>query len=411
MKRLNLFFVMFCIAITLGLAGPVAAADVPAPGTVINKSNIDQYKEFFPEFWIDAFKTGYGFIAPLSITIEETRSNPFPEEVMRASEANKGKYSVDEDGYIVGGPSEEISGFPFPDIKPEDPGFVTKLMWNFDYRYQFDDQRGNFMNLEKRLGSNCSVSQVDSFQISFQGRMFDDPKPLYKTAQNYRSANFIRNTAPPVQRNFITLLIRYIDQKAADTTYLYLPSMRRVLRGEAGERSTPIMSSTQAPDDFASGFAGRIPEFTYELVADTQVIGQAIGTWSYTSMKDIGTPELIPVEPAGWQVRDVYVVDVTSKSAKYPQSKKRIWLDKETMINLYACAWDRAGKLWKIWQTPHMAIPNQSKAGSTIPYFPGMLGIDLQLGYGVQMFSDWQQNGQGVTDNDISISAIRKIGR
>ncbi len=406
MKTLALLTVMaFCL-------GAVASAqDLPAPGTVINKSNIDQYKDLFPDFWYEAFTTGYGFIEPLNVKMEETKSNPYPEEVMIASAANKGKYDIDTEGYITGGPYEEISGFPFPDISPDDPQFATKIMWNYDYRYMFDDQRSNFMNLEKRLGSKCASSVVESFQISFQSRMFDDPKPLYKTAQNYRKANFIRNMFPPVQRNFITLLIRYIDQKAADTTYLYLPSMRRVLRGEAGERSTPIMSSTQAPDDFEGGFAGRIPEFTYELVADTKVIGQANATWNYTKMKDVGTPDLIPVEPDGWQVREVYVIDILPKNEKYPQSKKRIWMDKETMSNLYACAWDRAGKLWKIWQAPQYGIANQSKPGTTIPYFPGMLGIDLQLGYGVQMFADWVQNGQGITENDISIAAIRKVGR
>ncbi len=387
------------------------ALDLPAPGTVIDKSNIDQYKNLFPDFWYDAFTTGGGFIEPLSIKVEETKSNPYPAEVMNASAANNGKYSIDAGGYITGGSYEEIKGFPFPDISPDDPQFVTKIMWNYDYRYMFDDQRCTFMTLEKRLGNKCSASVVDSFQISFQNRLFDDPKPLYETAQNYRKANFIRSMFPPVQRNFITLLIRYIDQKAADTTYLYLPSMRRVLRGEAGERSTPIMSSTQAPDDFEGGFAGRIPAFTYELVADTKVIGQANATWNYTKMKDIGALDFIPVEPDGWQVREVYVIDILPKDEKYPQSKKRVWMDKETMNNLYACAWDRAGKLWKIWQTPQYAIANQSKPGATIPYFRGMLGIDLQLGYGVQMFADWTQNSQGVTESDISIAAIRKIGR
>ncbi len=411
-KTFVLVVCTICLMLTTGLVGGAVAADLPAPGTVINKANIDQYKDLFPEFWLDAFATGYGFIKPLSIVINDGHTNnPMPKPFMDATKLNKGKYSIDAEGYITGGPYEDIVGYPFPELDPADPQYVHKIMWNYDYKYNFDDQKSKFMNFEKRIGSNVSISEVESFQVSFQSRMYMDPKPLYETAQGYRSANLIRNMAPPVQRNFITLLIRYIDQKASDTTYLYLPSMRRVLRGEAGERSTPIMSSTQAPDDFNGGFAGRIPEFTYELVEETQVIGQSRPTWNYSAMIKKDEKEYIPVEPEGWEVRDVWVIDILPKNEKYPQSRKRIWLDKQTMINLYACAWDRAGKLWKIWQCPHKPYPNSAAPGETIPYYPGMLGLDLQLGYGTQMFADWTMNGVGVTDADISVAALRKLGR
>ena len=173
------------------------------------------------------------------------------------SAKNKGKYSIDSEGYIAGGDYASIAGFPFPDLDPDDKDFAIKLMWNYDYRYKCDAMHSEFMNFQKRRGESVNISTVESWQLQFQNRLYLDPKPLYETKNGLRQINFLRNLYPPVQKNFMTLLVRYIDQKAADATFLYLPSLRRTLRGEAGERSTPIQSSTQAPDDFEGGFAGR----------------------------------------------------------------------------------------------------------------------------------------------------------
>ncbi len=401
----------FLIILMVLCFGAVASAqNLPKPGDRIDKSNADQYKDLFPEFWMDAFYTGFdGMIKPLSINIKDRTSNPMPQPFMDATALNKGKYSIDAEGYIAGGPEKDIVGYPFPDLDKSDPQFIQKFMWNFDYKYTLDDGRGRFFNFEKRKGSPVSVSYVENSLINFQSRLYDDPKPVYETAQGYRNANLLRNLAPPVQRNFLTLLIRYIDQRAADTTYLYLPSMRRVLRGEAGERSTPIMSSTNAPDDFM-GFSGRIPEFAYELIGEQNAIGLADAQMDYDSLKDKDiNPDYLPVDMEGWEVRDVYVIGITPKNPKYPQGRKVIWVDKETMTCLYSAAWDRAGKLWKVWQVPISKEENHS-GPHTIPYATN-LGIDLQLGYATNMVCTWTLNGQGITDADISIAAMRKLGR
>jgi len=400
----------FCVLLCMCFAAPAFAQEVlPQPGTTIDKSNIDTYKNLFPDFWLDAFETGLGgFIAPLSITIKETESNPMPKEFLAASELNKGKYSIDPEGYIAGGPAEEIVGYPFPDLDESDPQFVQKLMWNYDYKYTMDDMKGKFINYQKRKDSAMNISEVENILISFQGRLFDDPKPLYDTPQKYRNANLMNVIYPPVQKNFLTLLIRFTGQKEQDTTYVYLPTMRRVLRGEAGQRSTPINSSTQAPDDFF-GFSGRIPDFTYELIAEQKAVGMVDAKWNYENMKGKDIGDLIPIETDGWEVREVYVIAITPKDDKYPQGKKIIWIDKETMTGLYAAAWDRAGELWKVWQIPNCKLKNNSGEG-TSPYATNF-GIDLQLGYCVQMVSTWNLNGIGIKASDVSTAAMRKMAR
>jgi hypothetical protein len=108
-------------------------------------------------------------------------------------------------------------------------------------------------------------------------------------------------------------------------------------------------------------------------------------------------------------IKDVYVIDIVPKDEKYPQGRKRIWVDKETCWPYYAAAWDRAGALWKVWQTAVSVEPMNS--GGTVPRMTGMLGLDIQLGYGVQMFADYEINGNNLTEADVSVSAMRKIAR
>jgi hypothetical protein len=282
-------------------------------------------------------------------------------------------------------------------------------MWNFDYRYLGDDVKSKLLNFEKRLGASTNMSVVQGYQISYLGRIFDDPKPLYETKNDLRYVQMLQVTHPPVQKNTITLLIRYADQTKPDDTYIYLPSMRRVLRGEAGQRSTPINSSVNAPDDFNT-FAGRIPEFTYTLVGEQKIVALANAQETYSSMKDAKTASgNMPVETENWMVKDVYVIDIVPKDDKYPQGKKRVYMDKEHLMIYYSASWDRAGALWKVWCSS--VTPHKMTSGGTMPYLMGILSLDIQLGYGNNMFSDWLINGNGYTEADASTSAMRRLAR
>jgi hypothetical protein len=105
-------------------------------------------------------------VEPLKITIQATSSNPAPKPFLEATAKNKGKYSIDSDGYIAGGDYKDIVGFPFPDLTPDDKDFAIKFMWNFDYRYKLDDMYAMFLNYEKRKGEPTVLSTVDHGSFS-----------------------------------------------------------------------------------------------------------------------------------------------------------------------------------------------------------------------------------------------------
>ena len=388
----------------------VASAQTPAlnPGDVISGQNIEQYKAMFPDFFLEAFTTGWELIPPISVTVTAAIPNPTPKSYQDLSERNHGKYSLGADGHIVGGDDGRIVGFPFPDLKRDDPDFALKFMWNYDYRYTCDDQRYEFVNFSKRKGETASYERLAGYKVYFIGRLADDPKPIYETQNALRSVDLFKGIYPPSQRNFGNLLGRYLDPRKSDFTYMYLPSMRRVLRGEAGERSTPIMSSTNAPDDFA-GFDGKTAEFKYSFVGEQKVLGIRHSKMTLDSLGDPDRISDIPVEKENWEPVDTYIFDITSKRESYPQSRKRIYVAKENYRILYAAAWDRAGSLWKVWlitQAPY-ALSNGEEATEQ----QTMLGLDIQLGYVCQTVFNFSDNGQKLTEADCTVSALRKMGR
>ncbi len=272
-----------------------------------------------------------------------------------------------------------------------------------------DADNYKYTNFSRRKGEEITISDVTARQLLYQNRMFTDPVPNLWTDSGWRSINFMRALSPTSLRNMITNLVRFKEQRKSDLTYIYMPTMRRVLRGEAGQRATQVGGSTQAPDDFNGAFAGRIPTFTYKYIGKKAIValGQAQVTYSKFT-KDMNY-DYFYIEEDNWELRDVYIIDVFSKDPTYPQGRKRLWIDKETCFALYSCAWDRSGAIWKVWQTA--VCPVEMNNGGTFPYMRGMLGVDIQLGYGVQMIADWNFNGNGVRETDVNVSAMRRVAR
>ena len=188
---------------------------------------------------------------------------------------------------------------------------------------------------------------------------------------------------------------------------MYLPSMRRVLRVEAGQRSTPIQGSVAAVDDF-SGFFGRVPEFTYTFVKEQKILAIMDSRFTGPVARNWKKGEL-PFPYEGYQVRDAYVVDIRPKDPKYPQSRKRVYIDKESLWIPYAVAWDRAGKLWKVWF--NYLKTQTTPSGEKYIAMDGQFGVDIQFGIANSYAADLHFNNNKYAYEDFLPSALFKLGR
>lgn len=383
--------------------------EMPKPGEVIDKSNYKKYAHLIPEELYAGFENGWGgFWKPISLKVVETKPASQPKRFLAYSEKNRGKYTLDKDGFIAGG--YDYEGLPFPGVGPDDKDFATKFMWNFTYRYMRDDWVGPMLAYSKRKGEKVFFNVSDEIIVSFVSRMYDEPKPKMKNPVGLQYAEWIRYTEPVNLRNFQMLIYRYLDPKKSDDTYLYLPTMRRVLRGEAGQRSTPLQGLITALDDF-QGFDGRIPEFTYQLVKEQKLLAVADSKMNIELVKKMQaqTGKELVFDSDNWEVRDVYVIEIKAKDPKYPQSKTRIYIDKENPTIYHTASWDRAGKPWKFWNFAFAKRPVAD--GDTASSIEHNFGLDVQFGYGQTITLDFKLNGHGFRYNDVMPSAMTKRGQ
>jgi len=144
------------------------------------------------------------------------------------------------------------------------------------------------------------------------------------------------------------------------------------------------------------------------LVKEQKVLAVADSRMTLEIAKKWKKSEL-PVDTDGYELRDVYVIDIKPKDAKYPQSRKRIYLDKETLWVTYAIAYDRAGKVWKIWLLDTKSYP--VGPGQQFAYINGFIGVDAQFGIASQLVSDIAANKDNFTYADVTPQALLKRAR
>ena len=397
--------IAIAVVFSLMLTGYVSGQALPKAGETIDKTNYKKYAHLFPDEFLRGFEDGWGVMKPISIKVSDTKPAPIPKDYKAFSEKNKGKYQVDAQGMITGNYSSE--GLPFPDVAKGDKDLATKVMYNFQFRYMWDDLLMGSVLVEQRKGEPVRFSAMDMPQAYFLNRMVEAPKPKLDNPGGLLKTLLIHFTAPESQKNTMTLTYRSADLKKVDETYVYMPTMRKVIRGEAGQRSTPVVGSIQSLDDFY-GFDGKAKDFTYTLVKEQKVLAIVDTKMNAAIAQARKTDLAFPTD--NWEVRDVYVIDIKAKDPKYPQSKKRIWLDKENMtLSYFAVAWDKAGKPWKVffsdWQTYPMGGGEKSFANQ------GSFAVDLQFGMVSYIATKLKINGNKYTYNDFTTAALQARAR
>lgn len=411
-KRILVLFAVYLVSCLL-FTSLSFGQEMPKPGDVIDKSNYKSYKHLFPEELATAFETGFnGILAPISMKVVGSTQISTPKIYQEYSAKNKGKYSLDARGDIT--PTFNAEGLPFPDLKASDKDFPIKFMWNYNFRYFFDDDfdKSTGGSYTKRRGEPVIWNVSEQSVVYFKNRMVLDPKPNLENPVGLYKAHVFHTLLPESGRNTITLSYRFVDLSKPDSVYVYLPSMRRVLRAEAGQRSTPVLGSTQALDDFY-GFDGRIPEFTYTLVGEQRALVLATNTKFTPEMARNWKKGEEPWPQGDFEIRDVYVIDIKAKSSKYPQSRKRCYIDKETFNSYYTMAWDRAERLWKVLVFGYKPYPLPGGDQAQFLQFAG--SADIQFGmvssFPADSFYIGKINNNHFTYNDVSPASLIKRGR
>ena len=106
----------FGIAV-LAMSIPLASAEMPPPGTVITKDNMDKYKEvMFPslEYFV---RNG------MEIPVIEYQKYEWPPAYKEATEKYSGQVTLSADGRDV---QNYVAGSPFPNLTPPATASVSR---------------------------------------------------------------------------------------------------------------------------------------------------------------------------------------------------------------------------------------------------------------------------------------------
>ena len=107
--------------LTVAMSATVARAEPPAPGKLIDRSNLDIYSPYMPAALKFAIAHG------LKARIAATSRIDWPVGFQQATEKYSGQASLDEHDTI----QNYIAGMPFPLISANDPKAATKIAYNW----------------------------------------------------------------------------------------------------------------------------------------------------------------------------------------------------------------------------------------------------------------------------------------
>lgn len=325
-------------------------------GTVINKDNVDQFKDALDAGMYMVVKNGW-----YQIKVGETLSFPNPKGYVEATRKNLNKTKL-------GGKTGEIEGFaggrPFPEEpSASDPRAGEKVAWNFKYGTNWGDNAAIYPFYWKYR--NMSTGQLErtikfNFHLlNFKHRTDHAPMPeITPNPANLYRAIYAQVLEPQDLKNTQLLIQKYEDDTKFDDAYLYLGFQRRVRRLAAGQVTDAFLGSDLMIEDF-EGYESRVSDMQWKFVGtknllmpyykhnDMKLTDEFKDPDGYRYVSFTGQGECFP--DITWQLRKVHIVEAVPVNPAHPVSKRVMHFDAQVYGASRTLVYDRKGELWKSW--------------------------------------------------------------
>ncbi len=359
------------------------------PGTVINKSNADTFKQVLDPANYQLIKDGW-----FEITVGPTFDFPNPMSYIEAT--RKGAPNVK-----LGAKPGEISGFvagrPFPEEpKTSDPRAGEKLAWNFRYGLNWGDNSSlgpfywKYINAE--TGKIERTTNFDSFFLNFKHRISNPPIPEItpNPGQLFR-AIYARVNEPQDLKNTQLLIQRYEDDLKRDDAYLYLGFQRRVRRLATGQTTDSFLGSDLMIEDF-EGYNGRISDMKWTFLGTKNILMPYYKHNEVALTDEYKSPDGYKYVAYGgkggcmqqitWQLRKVYELQVEPLDPSHPISKRVLYLDAQVYGASRSMIFDRKGDLWKTFTIgkahPDFHLPVNKGSGIALDDSVSMIDVQAK---------------------------------
>lgn len=280
------------------------------------------------------------------------------------SQANAGRFRTGALGEILDKATDNqppyVLGTPFPDIDAKDPAAAVKIVWNYFYAFWY-------------FGNIHAESQVNWIgPTALERRSDQDVRFFYydgvpeaerpANPQNFLTQQLIVVKTPADLQGTAALTWRYRDAEKRDSTWTFVPALRRVRAVSPANRSDGFLGSDMAQDD-GQFFDGKPEDFEWRLqgeqdalrlseetnlkgVSKSDWIAQGNGFWravwpdlpflGYMDPKWTGVA-WAPTGAASVSKRRFWVVEGVPRDKYYLFGKIELYID---TIN-YQGAWNR----------------------------------------------------------------------
>lgn len=345
------------VAASAPLASRVRADDLK-PGTVLDSSTAAAAKDLLPPEILAHYEKN-DYVNPI-VDWPESKFN-WPEDFQAASKKNEGKYVLAKDGSILDKESQKqppyIFGFPFPNLDTQDPEAGAKAIWNFFYRTWY-------------FGNLLAESQVNMINPGALERRLDvvvyfkyfDGVPEAERPENKGNflVKFLNLVVSPADVNgTANITWRYRDPGKRDSSWAYVPALRRVRQVSPANRSDGFLGSDTSQDD-GPFFDGKVEDFTWKYVKTVDQLrivdplnqeGKSTSVWLKDGGWDTSWPDLpmIGYQKKDWKglawapvamalaKRRFHVIEAVPKDRYYLYGKLEMYIDAVT----FQGAWDR----------------------------------------------------------------------
>jgi hypothetical protein len=359
MRTQRTLLVALTITLVIG-AGRIVAADDFKTGEMVDKTTAEKAKDLLPPEILKHYEDG-GY-ANKFVDWPASQYNWAP-DFKAGTDANEGKFTLAPTGTIIdkatGKQPPFIIGHPFPTIDPQDPQAALKILWNHFYRTWYfgnleAESQIDWMSptaLERRADVDVDFSYYDGVPA--------DERPA-ANPQNFLYQNLSLVTRPADLNGTAALTWRYRDGDKRDSTWAYVPALRRVRATSPANRSDGFIGSDESQDD-GPFFDGKVEDFDWKLVGErdalrlseeTNLKGEAKARWIDGKGWDTDWPDVpfvgymdsswkglawAPTAAATLSKRHFWIIEGVPHDKYYLYGKLQFYIDSIT----YQGAWNR----------------------------------------------------------------------
>jgi hypothetical protein len=319
-------------------------------GAVINKNNVDQFKDALDIGMYQVIKNGW-----YELKVGKTTSFDLDKFYLEATRKNLGKAKLgpktgDIEGFVAGRPFVEEPSL-------SDPRAGEKLAWNFKYGINWGDNAvispfyWKYRDLQS--GKLEKTLKLSFGFLNLKHRVQHAPVPeVSPNPSNLFRGIYMKVLEPQDLKNTQLLIQRYEDDQKMDDAYLYLGFQRRVRRLATGQATDSFLGADLMIEDF-EGYNGRVADMKWTYKGTRNIL---MPFYNHNEMKltdefkesdgykyvdFTGQGQCFP--DVTWQLRKVYVLEAV------PVGKRVLHVDAQVASINRTLIYDRKGELWKSW--------------------------------------------------------------